>query len=368
MKNLKAKYFRIVMLCIGIFLAFILIDRFTIINLHFGIKNSKNIPDLSQKIEDDFYIIERVTKGNWNEIRYDAENDYYIVAQDKNVTKLNHQGKVAFTLDLNEKDLAGMPDFMEYHRPSPYVISWYGIYDLSKDEPHLEKFDTQYNQDGAMASEEWLQKFNALYESSEVVLWGYKKALDKARSHPLYFKQGEKWKILYTSRDISGIKTNGSFTGFKLKEGKGFISDRFHRLYLLKDIQDGDVYSDYNNFSNKDDNTQYIEDQLEYGKEIIIQTISFEKDKILDAPYSFIPAQFGGTVVHRMKLDDSNFVFKTKGIKGAGFQNLPLETFIYLFTVPTKFKSRAALNFLYYKYPTNWNSDENEGVYVIRRK
>ena len=73
-------------LCIGIILLILFINRFTTVNLNFT-TNSKNIPDLSQPIENDFCSIKRVTKGDWNEIRYDPKNDFYNIACK---TKIKH--------------------------------------------------------------------------------------------------------------------------------------------------------------------------------------------------------------------------------------------------------------------------------------
>lgn len=365
---MKSKYIGFVVLCIGIVLLFLLINRFTIVNLNFLAKSSKKIPDLSQTLKNDYYEIEKISDGVWNEIRYDPVNDFYIVVENDKITKLNNKGNTTFILDMNEKDFSDMPDFMDYHRPSCYVISWYGIYDISKEHPYLEKFDKRLNDDGKMEWEEWMKQFNHLYNTSEVVLWGYKKSLDASRSHPLYFKQNGKWKILYTLKNVSQINTNNTFTKFRLNYTQAFLADKFNKLYLLKDIQKENAYSDYNNLDNEYDNKEYAENHMVYGKEANIETISFEKEVIMDATYSYMPANFGGTVINKLTIANNHFTFKAKAIKGAGFNTEPLETYFYLFTVPTKFKTKTTLNFLYYKYPTNWNSDENEGVYVIKKR
>lgn len=357
--------------CIGVILLilFLLIDRFTIINLTFFAKSSKNIPDLSQPLKNDYYEIEKISNGNWNEIRYDPVNDFYIVVENDKITKLNNKGDTTFILDMNEKDFSDMPDFMDYHRPSYYVISWYGIYDLSKEKPFLEKFDKRLNDDGKMEWEEWIEKFNNLYQSADVVLWGYRKSVGiGSMNHPLYFKQNEKWKVLYTLKDVSQIDGSSTFTKFRLNYKEDNLPSKFDKLFLLKDIQKENAYSDYNNFDNEYDIKEYAENQLEYGKEASIETTSFEKEAIMDATYSYMPANFGGTVINKLSIANNHFTFKAKAIKGAGFNTEPLKTYFYLFTVPTKFKTKTTLNFLYYKYPTNWNSDENEGVYVIKKR
>ena len=261
-----------------------------------------------------------------------------------------------------------MPDRMDYHRPSYFVVSWHGIYDLSKEKPYLEKFEELLNKDKPMTYDEWIKHFNYLYLYSDVVLWGYKKAFGPVGCHPIYFRIDGKWKILYSLKDVAQINSNHVFTKFRLNFKEDFIPDKSHKLFLLKDIQHNGAYSDYNSFDNSYDNNDYPEAKLQYGKLLNIKTLWFKKEVYNETPYSFIPSQFSGTVLNELQIGKSNFTFKTKGIRGAGFNFEPLKTFLYCFEVPEKFKTDKTLSFLYYKYPTNWNADNNAGIYIIRKK
>lgn len=350
-----------------IFLFVLFLQRFTTVNLNLA-KSSTDIPYLSQPVQNDTYKIERVTQNTWNEIRYDPVNDFYLIAQNEKITKLNNKGEVTFSLNLNEKDINNTPDFMDYHRPSHFVISWYGIYDLSKEKPYLEKFETQLNTDGKMEWEEWIKRFENLYNTAETVLWGYRKALDASMSHPLYFKINGNWTVLYTLKNVSQINSNDTFIQFRPNYKQDYVQDKFQKLYLLKDVKNGGAFSDYNSFNNTYTNSDYAEEKMEYGKEANLGTISFKKEVYNEVPYSFLPAQFGGTAVNKLSIGNSTLTFKTKAIKGAGFSSEPLKNYIYLFTVPTKFKTENTLSFLYYKYPTNWNSGASEGVYIIKKR
>lgn len=365
----KNSIWKIILIISSLFILIIFITRFTTINLNFWNKALKQIPNLSKPLQNKTYTIKKVTNTCWNEIRYDPINDFYIVAENDKITKLNNKGDATFTLNMNEKDIDNLPDFMNYNSPSYFVISWYGIYDLSKEKPFLEKFEIKWNEDGKMEWEEWTNLFHKLYENSDTVLWGFKKSVGRGRmNYPLYFRQNGKWEVLYTLTNVSQINTNNTFIKFRLNYENDYIPDKYDRLYLLKDIQNAGAYSNYNNTGNDYDNTDYPENLMTYGKEVTIETLSFEKEVYKEASYSFIPSDFGGTVVNKLTKGNSHFIFKTKAIKGAGFNNSPLETYFYQFTIPEKFKTENSLNFLYYKYPTNWNSDENQGVYVIKKE
>lgn len=138
-------------------------------------------------------------------------------------------------------------------------------------------------------------------------------------------------------------------------------------MYLLKDFQTKNTYSNYLNTDDSFDNSSYPENKLEYGKEVDIKTQSFKKEVYNEVPYTILPAEFSGTAINRLNVGNSHLIFKTKAIKGAGLIGSPIATHFFLFTVPKKFKTKPTLNFLYYKYPTSWNSDENQGIYVIRK-
>lgn len=290
---MKSTFISIMVLCIGVILLIIFINSFSIVNLNFFTKSSKKIPDLSQPLKNENYEIIKISNGIWNEIRYDPLNDFYLVATNDKVTKLNHQGEVTFILNMNERDISNMPDFMDYHRPSYFVISWYGIYDLSKKEPYLEKFDKKLNEDGKMELNEWLKEFKHLYETSEIVMWGFRKSLDASKRTPLYFKQNGKWKIIYTLKNVSQINTNSTFTKFRLNYTQAFLADKFNKLYLLKDIQNNNAYSDYNNFDDNNSIDDYLESKMKYGKEADIKTVSLKR-KLLWMPLILICQQILG--------------------------------------------------------------------------
>jgi hypothetical protein len=345
---------------------FFFVSRFTTINNPFYGTPANGIPDLSVPIKGKSFEIHKIIGGSWNEIRYDPMNNFYIVATDKKIIKINSRGDISFVLDLNDRDFHGNPDFMEYHRRSHFVMSWNGIYDLSKENLVFQVFEKQLNTDGEMEWDEWVENFKDLYKKSENVLWGYKKAALNVGVKPLYFNRNGKWIVLYTLKNVSQINLAKTFARFRLNYKEDFIPDKFNKLYLLKDIEKKGAYSDYNNFDQTYNNDAYLENNMQYEKKVSIETISFKKEVYNEVPYTLIPSEFSGTAVNKLHIGNDNLIFKTKAIKRAGFGQKPLQDYFYLFEVPSKFKTENTLSFLYYKYPTNWNSDNNEGVYVIR--
>ena len=145
------------------------------------------------------------------------------------------------------------------------------------------------------------------------------------------------------------------------------IPQKYNRLYLLKDIQHNDSYSDYLTSGNQYDFSNEPESKLKYSKRISIKTSYFKKEDVEDAPYTFLPAQFSGTAVNKLEFDNSSITFKSKALKGAGLNFEPLKSDFFIFEVADEFKKAYTPSFLYYKYSTSWNSDDNEGVYVIRK-
>ncbi|UIR54805.1 hypothetical protein LZQ00_11005 [Sphingobacterium sp. SRCM116780] len=361
MRNIKNR--KIMFLIITLFFFVLFIIRCTTVNLNFGVFTHTNIPDLSLPLENGSYKIEKITNTIWCEIVYDPANNFYLTAEEKKVIKINSEGKAVFELNLMEKSPNNMPDNMDYYNSSHYVISWSGIYDLSKEKPYLEKFNTLLNEDEGMNKEDWIKQFNDLYASSEVVLFGYRKSNNGGKTNPLYFKKQGKWTILYTHKNIHVNSDEGHV---KIRIGDNYIKDKFDRLYLLKDVK-RKAYSNYLNVDDQFDNSNLAENQMLYNQQTSIETLSFKKEQLQEAPYTIIPVLFGGTVINKLVIKNSHFTFKTKATKGAGFNNEKVKNYIYLFDIPTKFQDKNALSFMYYKYPTNWNSDENQGVYVIKK-
>lgn len=89
--------------------------------------------------------------------------------------------------------------------------------------------------------------------------------------------------------------------------------------------------------------------------------------KSLEAQLSNMQATVAGMAVNKLEFENSSITFKSIAQKGAGLNFSPVETDFFIFEVADEFKKANTPSFLYYKYSTSWNSDDNEGVYVIRK-
>lgn len=325
---------------------------------------SNNIPDLSKPLLSGAYQIENVAGGTWNEILYNPTHDFYTIAQNQRIFKINNKGDVVYELDMNEMDPHKMPDFMDFHNPSNFVISWYGVYDLSKDKPYLEKFETILNEDESMEWTEWDLAFGNQYNNADVVLWGFRKSFGR-KTYPCYFRKNGKWTVLYSFKGQAQTITHGNYVKFRVN--KIYIPDKMDRQYLLKDENLG-TYSNYNNYDKEFDLSDWPEAKLQYEPRASVETTSFKKEESRDAPYSNKPIEISGTAVNKLTIADSQFIFRSKAIEGTKFRNFPLQNFFNLFEIPSKYKTENSLSFLYYKYPSNWNEDGLSGVYVIKKK
>ncbi len=340
------------------------VHRCTMINLNFFMPSGKNVPDLSKTLKNKTFELFKVTGSTWNEIRYHPQKDYYLIAQDARITKLDSRGSRVYYLDMKETDPSGMPDNMDYNVPSSFVVSWHGIYDLSKDKPTLEKFSKSLNTEGNMDDGTWNREFEKLYQSSDVAFWGYRKGLLGGKLYPLYFRQNGQWIVLYTNEFTSVYRMN-KYPEIRFDDN--IIPEKCDRLYLLKDIQHNDSYSDYLTSGNQYDFSNEPESKLKYSKRINIKTLYFKKEDVEDGPYTIIPVQFAGMAVNKLEFENSSITFKSIAQKGAGLNFSPVETDFFIFEVADEFKKANTPSFLYYKYSTSWNSDDNEGVYVIRK-
>ncbi len=349
---------------LGIVFIIFFVHRCTVINFNFFMPSGKSVPDLSKTLKNKTFELFKVTGSIWNEIRYHPQKDYFLIAQDKRITKLDSRGSRVYYLDMKERDPSGMPDNMDYNAPSSFVISWYGIYDLSKDKPTLEEFSKIINTDGNMDEDTWKREFQKLYQSSDIAFWGYRKGLQDGELYPLYFRQNSQWIVLYTN-EYSSVYRMNNYPEIRL--GDSIIPEKCDRLYLLKDIQHNDSYSDYLTSGNQYDFSNEPESKLKYGKRASVKTLYFKKEEVEDGPYTIIPVQFSGTAVNKLQFENSSITFKSIAQKDAGLNFSPIETDFFIFEVADEFKKANTPSFLYYKYPTSWNSDDNEGVYVIRK-
>ena len=326
---------------------------------------TKNVPSLAQVLETDSFKIEKVSSGTWNEIRYDPVRDFYIIAQNKKVAKLNGKGEVIFEMSLEEQDLGGMGDLRDVHHPTAFVISWHGIYDLAEQKPQLHAFKSVFNKDEKMEWKEWDLKFGDLYNNADAVLWGFRKSAG-SRTFPLYFRRNGTWQILYTMPEsTTSIITRGHYV--TLRVNGEYIPDKIDTLYLLKEARTG-TYSNYNTFDGPYNLSDWPEASLQYADRAHLETLSFKKEDSRPEPYSPRPVEFGGTAVNKLTVGTETFTFKSKATLLAQARKEEVETYFYLFEVPLKFRKPGTPLFLYYQYPTNWNSDENAGVYAVKQK
>ena len=360
----KRRVVFIIILLLGGVFTLVFINRCSTINLNLSQPSFADIPDLSKPLKAKGFELFRVTNSTWNEIRYNPKEDFYLIAESKKITKLDSKGSVVYQLDMNEFDPNHLPDNMDYNQPTSFVVSWYGIYDLSKEKPAVEKFSKSINTEGNMDKDAWQQEFEKLYQSSDIAFWGFRKGVKSGKLYPLYFRQNGQWIVFYTNEFTSVYHMQKNP---EIHINDRIIPEKYERLYLLKDIQRNNAYSDFLSSDNQYDFSNEPEGKLKFSKRASIKTLFFRKEDVEDAPYTIIPAQFSGTAVNELSFENSSIKFKTKALKGAGLNFGPVETDFFIFEVPDEFKKANSLLFFYYKYSTNWNANNTEGVYVLRK-
>jgi len=333
----------------------------------------KNLPILSSPINDSIYMIEKVVDGNFSRIFFDNVHQFYVIENgENNIVKLDKNGIKTFELNLHEQ--------VSY--PSYYILASNGIYDLSKDKPSLEKFSSIINTKNELNEDGWENKFNELYTSSEIVIFGYRYT-NYYGKRPIYFRKNNGWTLLYET----GHKIRTEGYQVKCKIDNKFVLEKYQKMYILKDSEKN-IFSDGNDGVEnpyKDENDESSENKMEYKPRMQLTTTAFYKYRDEQGN----PESFVGKSINKLSIDGHNIFFNEIAIKNIEDTSKICENFMYLFDIPTQFQADNSVGFLFYQFPFSWSNSgddysgifgkiegvssgeiegENSGVYVIRKK
>lgn len=354
-------------ICLVLIIVFA-IDRFTVINLSpkLLLKGSgyKELPELQDSLQWGKLSMYRVAQTNNVSIQYFPQKNFFLVSNYKrpgyfNPVKIDSAGHKVFELNMEEND-----PFKFLELINCFVVGANGIYDLSADDPVPVPFTEVLNKDKDIDDEKWIEAFEQLYRSSDVVLYGWHGDLANAES--VYFRSGGKWTKLYS---YGFIYAEGTKISCKIK-GK-VIPQKWQEVHYLKDVANG-VYSNEHRYKDSyitpfnSDGSFFPDQQLEYVAAGDLKTIAFSKEDYTTEGYfnPGIPNTFYGTGYYGLTIDKDVLHFKTIAIKYNGIGEA-IRTDLHLFGLPSAFSEKSQVRFLSYDYGTNFKENGKKGVYII---
>ncbi|SHG87142.1 hypothetical protein [Pedobacter caeni] len=362
-----------------IFFIFIIIfgiDRLTVINLSpkllFKRSEYKQFPELNDGLQSAKFSLYRATQTSKANIRYFPQKNFFLISNFKrnghfNPIKIDSAGNNVFELNIDEKHHL---KFLE--AINCFLIESDSIYDLSADNPVAIPFTEVLNRDRNIEPERWVQIFEKLYQSSDIVLYGWH--TDIQTTECIYFRTEGKWTKLYTfgSKGPMYIYSEGS--EIKCKINKKEIPHKWHEEHYLKDVEKA-TYSNVHRYTDEyitpyNSDLSFFPDQaLKYQPAGTLKTLAFSKEKYTDDGYlnPGIPSAFYGTSYYALNLDQDILHFKTRAYKHNGIGE-NVQTDMFLFDLPLAFVKRSAVSFLTYDYSTNFHENDKKGIYIIKKK
>jgi hypothetical protein len=351
-----------------VFLAVIAINKFTVINLSpkllFRGSWYKQFPELQDSLQGDKFSMYRVAQTRNVAIQYFPEKNFFLIGNFKrlgyfNPIKIDSAGKQVFELNMEEND-----PFKFLEMINCFVVGANGIYDLSADAPVAVPFAEVLNRDKNIGPEKWVEMFEQLYRSSDVVLYGWYNDMETAQS--VYFRSGGKWTKLYAYKFIYADGTRIS-----CKVNGKIIPQKWHEVHYLKDVENATYSNEYRYKDNyitpfNSDGSFFPDQQLEYPAAGELKTLAFSKESYTTEGYfnPGIPNTFYGTGYYALHIDSSILHFKTIAYKHNGIGEA-IQTDLHLFGLPLAFAKRSQVRFLTYDYGTNFKENGKKGVYVL---
>lgn len=325
------------------------------------------------------YLKQGVTSANYEIVRlshtaypilYDTINNNFYINGAAGISKIDGQGNIVHQDSIFKDQNTSLVDFVNH---SYYVFTADAVYDYSKKDIQPEKMATVINEDNKMEPEEWDNAFKQLYKKAEVVIYEDDRyTYDKCSCNPVYFKIADKWTLMYTDpnqHDLT-LKNIDMHNSIGRAELQGYPA-KFNGLIVLRD-NDRKMFSDMQNTDDAFLATYYTvhmnEQKLDYKSDDKLENLFFRKEIVdNEAAYTDIPLSFGGIAYYKLTIGHEDIFLKENASKESGLAG-KLESNMYLFELPEKFRSKTAVRFLDFRSISNVYQSGSEGLYIIRKK
>ncbi len=345
------------------------IDKCTVINLSpkllFNQNKYKKFPELNDGLQCDKFSIERATQTSNAGIQYFPKKNFFLI-NNLNPIKIDSIGNKVFELDIEKQHTFNFLEIINC-----FVVGIDSIYDFSDDKSTSKPFNEVLNKDKSIKSEKWTQIFEQLYQSSDIVLYGWRTEFNSAQC--VYFHAEGKWTKLYLFDNLGSIYifSEGSKTKCKIK-GKE-IPHKWYETHYLKDVKKAKYSNEYRYTDSyitpyNIDVSFFPDQKLKYQSIGEIKTLAFSKEAYTTEGYlnPGIPSAFYGTGYYELTTDNATLSFRTIAYKNNGLAE-SIQTDTYLFSLPEAFANKSEVCFLSYDYSTNFHENNKKGVYVIKK-
>ncbi|WP_264550606.1 hypothetical protein [Flavobacterium sp. N2038] len=350
-------------------------------------KAYKNFKGLQDRVQSSDYEIVPVT-GDFPILFDSIKNEFYI-ANKRGLTKIDANGNVMFSADLQNEKYTSVFDFANF---SPYVFAEKGVYDFSGDQLEYCVFSKILNAENEINDLDFKSIFEKYYKEAELVIYDTGRNIDFKRDCvPMYFKVKNQWILLFSQKgdyrfthqltlDVDDIIGQIDFENFPAK-----FSDK--RLMVLKDHKNG-VYSTKqigNKIDDKYLDTYYTqilkERKFNYQTSNEFKLLSYKKEAYYykgnywDLP-EWINPSFICTGYFQLTYNNEKLFFKEKAIKY--FLEPKSRYDLYLYELPVHLRKNTKVAFIDYDLDIGgYRNDsteiiepiiKNTGLYIIRPK
>jgi hypothetical protein len=354
---LKRNKAKILILIFTIFLL-LLLDKCSLNNIFtsniFKNPKYKHYQFLNKYIKCGNIEVLRLSYTKQNIVEYDTIDNYFLVQGDS-VYKIDINGNINFKLSWDSVKL--LPS-------SHYVCSKSGIYDLSKEVIHEEKFSEIINSDTSLSVKSWLELFDKYYRKAQIVIFDFDYSFDDAA---IFLQIAGKW-ILFIYKNETNLQSENEFVnsnGRKAYFLKGY-PDKLNRMILLKD-EIKNTYSTFWYLSESFSHDWELRGKLIYPRNYNIKISSFNKDTIFtEAAYTQFSINWLGTAYYSLHKNEDVLNFKYFAIKEVGFFGTVEQDF-YWFHLPMKFSQKSSVSFITFYSVYDKNDPKYLGLFMIRK-
>lgn len=96
--------------------------------------------------------------------------------------------------------------------------------------------------------------------------------------------------------------------------------------------------------------------------------LGFKKDKVSSRlRYLNLTAEFHGTGYYQLKKGTDNLKFKEIVAK-VPFVFFYADKYLNHYVIPEKYKTNTEVSFIHYRFPSNMNESNSQGLYVVKKK
>ncbi len=390
MKNKIKKKSVVYKITISVIILFFL-DQCTLINITtsdiFKPSYYINSKQLSQKITSEKY--ELVPVNGTFPVLFDSIKNEFYVKNENGLIKYDSVGNIIISADL-PKEYSSTSEFENF---IPYVIVEKGVYDFTSDKLVYKELSKILNFKNEMSEQEFNDAFEKNYKAADIVIYDSEFYVEHKRMcTPMYFRIGGNWTLLYSKTDAYRYTHQDNQGIDDIIIGRVDHMDfpaKFNNtgLTVLKDNKNG-IYSTIQNVEKVTDEyfqtfvkLKLNEENFNYSTSNEVSLASrkkesFDNDKYYLGIPSFIAPDFINIGYYKIEFNNENLYFKEKALKQFGHLKCTTET--YLYEVPTRFRKKTKVAFLYYGLDLGGNYDsstgvtdqiiKNNGLYIIRPK